>query len=97
MRDFWATLRVMSDESRKLLKLFGVTVTDFETEAEKLAARAAELGASAGRDEALAVVKDLSELCRELNGRWMEITRHVFAVQDRFLAAVAEAATRARG
>ena len=28
----------MSDETRKLLKIFGVAVTDFEAEAEKLEA-----------------------------------------------------------
>ena len=33
----------MNDETRKLLKIFGVAVTDFEAEAEKLATTAAQL------------------------------------------------------
>lgn len=79
----------MGDETRKLLKLFGVSVTDFEAEADKLAARAAALPADGGRAEVLALLKDTTELCRDVNARWLEITRHVFSAQDRFLAAVA--------
>jgi hypothetical protein len=82
----------MTDESRKLLKVFGVTVTDFEAEAEKLSARAAQLGAGASREEVLALVKDTVDSCREMNQRWLEITRHVFAIQDQFLAAIGDAA-----
>ena len=33
----------MNDETRKLPKIFGVAVTDFEAEAEELAAAAAQL------------------------------------------------------
>jgi hypothetical protein len=32
----------MADETRRLLKVFGVAVTDFEAEAEKLEAAAAQ-------------------------------------------------------
>ncbi len=35
----------MADETRKLLKLFGVAVTDFEAEAERLTTAAAQLSA----------------------------------------------------
>ena len=35
----------MSDETRKLLKIFGVAVTDFEAQAEKLQATAAQMSA----------------------------------------------------
>ena len=41
----------MNDETRKLLKVFGVAVTDFEAEAEKLAATAAQLSPDSGRDQ----------------------------------------------
>jgi hypothetical protein len=40
----------MNDETRKLLKIFGVAVTDFEAEAEKLAATASQM--SGGTDKA---------------------------------------------
>ena len=39
----------MNDETRKLLKIFGVAVTDFEAEAEKLAATAASSPPTAAR------------------------------------------------
>jgi hypothetical protein len=76
----------MGDETRKLLKIFGVAVTDFEAEAAKLTASAA---AVASKEDALALLGNANELCRELNQRWMEITKHVFAAQERLLTAVA--------
>lgn len=84
----------MSDDSRKLLKIFGVTVTDFEAEAEKLTRAAEQLSASASAADVAALLKDTTELCRELNTRWLEITKHVFANQDRLLTTVATAAAR---
>jgi len=87
----------MTDETRKMLKVFGVTVTDFEAEADKLAVAAAALSEQGGKEEALLLITNMSELCRELGQRWLEITQHVFGMQDRFLAAVAQAATRVRG
>src|SRR5437588_10529377 len=41
----------MNDDTRKLLKVFGVAVTDAEAEAERLAGTAAQLSASAGKEE----------------------------------------------
>jgi hypothetical protein len=84
-----------NDDTRKLLKVFGVAVTDFEAEAEKLASAAAQLTAESGKEEVAKLTKDAAELCRELNTRWMEITQRVFALQDRLLARCAEAAAKA--
>jgi hypothetical protein len=43
----------VADETRKLLKIFGVAVTDFEAEAEKLAAVSTQLTAALrGKDRA---------------------------------------------
>ena len=84
----------MSDETRKLLKIFGVAVTDFEAEAEKLQAATAQLSADAGKDQIVKLLKDVSELCRELNSRWIETTQHIFALQNRLLSRCAEAAAR---
>jgi hypothetical protein len=85
----------MNDDTRKLLKVFGVAVTDFEAEAEKLAAAAAELTADSGKDQVAKLTRDAAELCRELNTRWLEITQRVFALQDRLLSRCAEAAAKA--
>ena len=84
----------MADETRKLLKIFGVVVTDFEAEAEKLQATAAQLSADGGNHEIVKLLKDVTDLCRELNTRWLETTQHIFAIQNRLLDRCAEAATR---
>src|SRR4051812_8931344 len=84
----------MADDTRRLLKIFGVAVTDFEAEAEKLGAAAAHLSADSGKDQIAKLLKDGTELCRELNTRWLETTQHLFAIQDRLLARCAETAAR---
>src|SRR5207248_4212398 len=87
----------MYDDTRKLLKVFGVAVTDAEAEAERLAGTAARLAASGGKEEIAELLKDASELCRELNTRWLEITQRVFAIQDRLLSRCSEAAAKVQG
>ena len=84
----------MADETRKLLKIFGVAVTDFEAEAEKLEAAATQLTADCRKDQVAKLLKDVTELCRELNTSWLETTQHIFAMQNRLLARCAEAAAR---
>ena len=84
----------MNEETRKLLKIFGVAVTDFEAETEKLAATAAQLSSDSGRDQVAQLMKDAAELCRELNTRWLEITQCVFALQNRLLSRCTEAAAK---
>ena len=85
------------DDTRKLLKVFGVAVTDFEAEAEKLAPTAAQLSPGGDKDQVAKLMKDAAELSRELNTRWMEITQRVFALQDRLLGGCAEAAAKVSG
>jgi hypothetical protein len=87
----------MNDDTRKLLKVFGVAVTDAEAEAERLAASAAQLSASAGKEDIAKLLKDGNELCRELNTRWLEITERVFAIQGRLQQQLAEAGARLQG
>jgi len=84
----------MNDETRKLLKIFGVAVTDFEAEAEKLATIAAQLSPDSNKDEVAKLLKDAAELSRELNARWLEITQRVFALQEQLLSRCAEAAAK---
>ena len=87
----------MNDDTRKLLKVFGVAVTDAEAEAERLAGTAAQLSASAGKEELAKLLKDASDLCRELNTRWLEITQRVFAIQGRLHQQLSEAGARLQG
>jgi hypothetical protein len=86
----------MSDDTRRLLKVFGVAVTDAEAEAEKLAAAAARLSAGSGREEVAALLQDTSDLFRELNARWMDVTQRVFAIQERLQQQLAQAAATLR-
>ena len=86
----------MNDDTRKLLKVFGVAVavTDAEAEAERLAGAVAQLSPSASKEEIARLLKDGSDLCRELNTRWLEITQRVFAIQSRLQQNLAEAGAR---
>ena len=72
----------MNNDTRKLLKIFGVAITDSEAEAEKLVARAGQLSTNSNKEEIGAILKDGADLCRELNTRWLEITERIFAIQS---------------
>jgi hypothetical protein len=87
----------MNDDTRKLLKVFGLAVTDAEAEAERLAGTAAQLSVSAGKEEIAKLLKDASDLCQALNTRWLEITQRVFAIQNRLQQQLAEAGARLQG
>ena len=87
----------MNDDTRRILKTFGVAVTDAEAETERLVARAGQLSPQSTREELAALLKDGSELCRELNTRWMEVTERVFAIQSRLQTHLAEAAAKLQG
>ena len=87
----------MNDDTRKLLKVFGVAVTDAEAEAERLASTAVHLSASPSKEEIAKLLKDASDLCHELNTRWLEITQRVFAIQSRLQIQLSEAAGKWSG
>jgi hypothetical protein len=87
----------MNGDTRKLLKVFGVAVTDAEAEVERLAGTAGQLSASASKEEIAKLLKDASDLCQELNTRWLEITQRVFAIQSRLQVQLAEAAVKVAG
>ena len=65
------------DETRQLLKVFGVAVMDFEAEAEKLKSAAEQLTGDTDKAEIAGHLKNVTELCRELNARWFEVTQRV--------------------
>jgi hypothetical protein len=87
----------VNDDTRKLLKIFGVAVTDAEAEVERLVARSAQLSTDSTREEVAALLKDGADLCRELNTRWLEITERVFAIQSRVQSQLADAAAKLHG
>jgi len=80
----------MNDDTRKLLKVFGVAVTDAEAEAERLAGTAARLSSGTSKEEPAKLLQDASDLCRALLG----ITQQVFAIQRRLHQQLAEAGAR---
>jgi hypothetical protein len=84
----------MYDDTRKLLKVFGVAVTDAEAEADRLANTAAQLSAGSSKEDITKLLKDSSELCQEMSTRWLEITERVFAIQNRLRQQLTEAAAR---
>jgi len=85
----------MNDDTRKLLKIFGVAVTDAEGEVERLASRAGQLSTST-KEEIAAILKDSADICRELNTRWLEITERVFAIQSHLQSQLADAAAKSQ-
>ena len=80
------------DETRQLLKIFGVAVTDFEAEADKLEGVAAQFSSDTSKEDIASQLKNLTELCRELNTRWLVVTQRVFEAQNQLLACCTEAA-----
>jgi hypothetical protein len=73
----------MNDDTRRLLKIFGVAVTESEAELEKLVAKAGQLSTHSTRGEEIAaLLKDGADLCRELNTRWLEIAERLFAIRS---------------
>lgn len=83
------------DETRKLLKIFGVAVTDFEEESERLLGRFAETGADP--DRVAPALRDALELLREVNQKWFDATEHLVRMQQRFLERALESLPEGKG
>ena len=77
------------NETRRFLKTFGVAVTDFEAEAARLVERLQSSDWPNDKD-ALTLLKDLTELCGELNTRWFEIHQRIHDLQKHLFSSVAE-------
>ena len=82
------------DETRRILKTFGVAVTDFEAEAAELQEVAAQLSGESSQAEIVTLLKNVTELCSELSARWQEVSTCVSTLQGRLLSRCAEAASR---
>ena len=72
------------DPTRKLLKVFGVKVTDYEAKSDDLLARWS--GANAA--ERAAIQAEALELSADLAHWLREVTTHVLARQERVLTAL---------
>lgn len=75
------------DETRRVLKIFGVAVTDFEEESKELLDRVQALEGRSG-DELVGVLRDLLELVAESTEKWQAASDHLFNMQRRVLADV---------
>lgn len=69
-----------ADPTRKLLKVFGVKVTDYETKTDALLQRSSVTDA-----ERVAVLSEALELTADLDHWLREVTSHVLERQERVL------------
>ncbi len=80
-----------NNATRKLLKVFGVAVTDFEDEAVELKERAAALSPD-DIASTRSLLMNVSELLLDLNGKWADVSAHLAKIQSGLLSVVAQAA-----
>lgn len=78
--------RAPLDPTRKLLKVFGVKVTDYEAKTDALLERAA----AARGDARIAILEEALELTADLD-RWLrEVSSHVLERQEHVLTRLRE-------
>ncbi len=82
-----ADARPEPDPTRKLLKIFGVKVTDYEERARALMQRFEAGGHSAEARQEL--LQEAAELTADLNHWLREMTNHVLELQSDFLKRLA--------
>ncbi len=79
------------NDTRRLLKVFGVAVTDFEERSAELLDAAQKVGPDDG-DELSALFSELLSLVRDTNEKWLAVTVHMFEKQQDVLERLLEAA-----
>lgn len=77
--------RAPMDPTRKLLKVFGVKVTDYEAKTDALLERYAASGA----EDRAAIAVEVAELTGDLDHWLREITSHVLERQEAVLSRLA--------
>ena len=86
-----------SDATRKLLKVFGIAVTDFEDQAAALIERAEALKArGAPPEEAVALLEEAVQSVTIVTERWAEVQGFLQGVQQTLLAAARDVLEVAR-
>lgn len=77
----------MADElTRKMLKVFGVAVTDFEDASRRLQ----EQAKAAALQDLLGLAGQAMAASAEVTHRWLEVSRSLFAEQGRLHAELAQ-------
>ena len=74
------------DLTRKLLKVFGVAVTDFEDASRRLQDQAK----GGAEPDLLGLARETVAASAEVNRRWLEVSRFIFEEQARLHAEVAQ-------
>ena len=70
------------DPTRRLLRVFGVTVTEYEERTAALLERAV---AATDRDDLLQLMTEATEVTANLNARLRDVTNHVLDTQARVM------------
>lgn len=74
--------RLEPDTTRKLLKIFGIAVTDYQERTRQLLQRRA---AARSAEDVERVLREAAEVSADLNRRLQEVTNHVLQLQSDFL------------
>lgn len=77
------------EDTRKLLRTFGVTVTNFQGRSTQLLEQAQQLRQQGNVDGMLPLLRDFTGELLDLQGRWLEITNHILAQQRQVLTDIA--------
>ncbi len=81
-----------STDTRKLLKLFGVSVTDFEEESQRISQNLRSLEVNNG--QFAKIVQDALESTQEVSARWFEVTTRILEFQRTMLTDIIDSAKR---
>jgi hypothetical protein len=76
------------EDTRRLLRTFGVTVTNFEERSAQLLEQAKQLRQAGDSDGMLTLLKDFAGELLDLQGSWLEVTNHILSQQRRVLTEV---------
>jgi hypothetical protein len=77
------------EDTRKLLRTFGVTVTNFEERTTQLLEQAKQLQQEGNADAMLPLLQNFAGELLDLQGRWLEITNHIITQQRQVLTDIA--------
>ena len=77
------------EDTRKLLRVFGVTVTNFEDRSAQFLERAMQLRQARDAQGIAALLKDAADALMDLQARWMEITDLITQRQRQLLTELA--------
>jgi hypothetical protein len=76
------------EDTRQLLRTFGVTVTNFEERTARLLEQANQFRQAGDSDGMLTLLKDFAGELLDLQRRWLEITNHTLSRQRQVLTQI---------